>query len=98
MKEDPRSSETNFGLGTEEGRRRHLLPQALVVGLVAGLLGSAFRMALQFAERHRMVWQLDLSPPAALAVALLVGGFGGGIGLWLVRRWAPEAAGSGIPH
>ena len=33
-----------------------------------------------------------------LAVALGLGALGGGLGLWLVRRFAPETAGSGIPH
>ena len=87
-----------FGLKEEEVKRRHILPKALVIGLVAGLLSSGFREALQWSEVHRIEWIGRLSPITGLAVALLLGAVGGGIGVWLVRRFAPEAAGSGIPH
>lgn len=93
------SPATQFGLGNEDIKRRHILPKALVVGLVAGLLSSAFRVALQRVEVHRIAFQLQHTGWSALAVALAVGALGGGVGLWLVRRFAPEAAaGSGIPH
>jgi len=90
--------EAGFGLGTEEVKRRHILVKALAVGIVAGLLASAFRVVLQFAEHQRMAWQLGLSRPLALVFALGLGALGGGLGVWLVRRFSPEAAGSGIPH
>jgi CIC family chloride channel protein len=89
---------TTFGLGTEEVKRRHILPKALIVGAVAGLLASGFRFALQSAEHQRMAWQQELSRPASLAFALGIGALGGGLGVWLVRRFSPEASGSGIPH
>src|ERR1051325_9463147 len=50
--------DTGFGLSTSEVKRRHILPKALVVGVVAG----------------------------------------GAVSLWLVRRYAPDASGSGIPQ
>ena len=86
------------GLKTEEVKRRHILPKALVIGLVAGLIASAFREALQWSEVHRIALLHQFSPIAALAVSLSIGIVGGGFGLWLVRRLAPEASGSGIPH
>jgi chloride channel protein, CIC family len=86
------------GLKSEEVQRRHILPKALVIGLVAGLIASLFRVALQAAELHRIAWLHALPRWEALFVALALGGIGGGIGLWLVRRFAPETAGSGIPH
>jgi len=89
---------SGFGLGTEEVKRRHILPKALVVGLVAGLLASAFRIALQRSEIARIAWLERLPPVPGLAVALTLGALGGGIGVWLVRRLAPETSGSGIPH
>ncbi|HVS54305.1 MAG TPA: H(+)/Cl(-) exchange transporter ClcA [Opitutaceae bacterium] len=98
MNSDPRAADARFGLGTGEVKRRHILPKALLVGLTAGLVGSAFRVALQFVEQQRLAWQLHLSRPLALLVALLVGAIGGGVSVWLVRRFSPEAAGSGIPH
>jgi chloride channel protein, CIC family len=92
------SPTSSFGLGKADVKRRHILPKALVVGLVAGLLSSAFRVALQKVEVYRIAFQLQHSGWSALGVALLLGAIGGGFGLWLVRRFAPEAAGSGIPH
>ncbi len=91
-------AQPGFGLGTAEVKRRHILPKALLVGLVAGLLASAFRELLQWSELHRIACLQRLSPMSGLAFALGLGAVGGGIGLWLVRRFAPEAAGSGIPH
>src|SRR6185312_10389580 len=98
MNSDTRASDTSFGLGTQEVRRRHILLKALIVGAVAGLLASGFRLALQLAEQHRFAWLLGLSRPMALVMALSVGAVGGGLSVWLVRRFSPEAAGSGIPH
>jgi CIC family chloride channel protein len=88
---------TTAGLSSVEVRRRHILPKALVVGLVAGLLASAFRKALQFCELGRIRWIEDLPRWESLAVAVGLGAIGSGAGLWLVRRKAPETAGSGIP-
>jgi CIC family chloride channel protein len=85
------------GLQSVEVRRRHILPKALVVGLVAGLIASVFRMALQFCELGRIGWIERLPRWESLGVATALGALGGGSGLWLVRRFAPETAGSGIP-
>ncbi len=100
MRSDTRPADAGFGLGGGEVKRRHILPKALLVGLVAGALGSAFRVALAFAERQRLAWQLDPTLPkwATLPLALGLGALGGGISVWLVRRFSPEASGSGIPH
>src|SRR4051812_32827445 len=98
MHSDPRAAQSQFGLGTDEVKRRHILPKALLVGLVAGGLASAFRLSLQFGEHQRLAWQADLSKPLGLVVALVLGVVGGALGVWLVRRFAPEASGSGIPH
>jgi chloride channel protein, CIC family len=98
MSSHPQAHAPGFGLGKEDVKRRHILPKALVVGLVAGLLSSAFRVALQKVEVQRMAFQLQHTGWTALGVALLIGAVGGGLALWLVRRFAPEAAGSGIPH
>src|SRR5581483_2986547 len=86
------------GLGTEEVKRRHILFKATFVGLVTGLVASGFRILLQWSELHRIALLEKLPTWSGLAVALGLGAVGGGVGLWLVRRFAPEAAGSGIPH
>jgi len=78
-------------------KRRHILPKALVVGIVAGLIASFFRMALQWCELTRIGWIERLPSAEGLAASIAIGVIGGGTGLWLVRRFAPEAAGSGIP-
>jgi CIC family chloride channel protein len=85
------------GLKSVEVKRRHILLKALVVGLVAGLIASGFRMALQYCELSRIFWIQRLPRWGALAAALALGALGSGVGLWLVRRFAPETAGSGIP-
>jgi CIC family chloride channel protein len=96
--ETPPAAQPGFGLGTEEVKRRHILLKALLVGLSTGLIASAFRILLQWSEVHRIALLEKLSPWSGLAVALGLGAAGGGVGLWLVRRFAPEVAGSGIPH
>ena len=93
---DPQLSGT--GLNTEEVKRRHILPKALVVGLVAGVLASAFRIVLQWSELHRIALLQRHPGVAWLPVALGLGAIGGGVGVWLVGRFSPESAGSGIPH
>jgi CIC family chloride channel protein len=89
---------TGFGLGTEEVKRRHILPKALIVGLVAGLIASAFRVALQFLERGNLALLGGMAPAIRWVVGGGLGAIGGALSVWLVRRFAPEAAGSGIPH
>lgn len=85
------------GLQAAEVKRRHILPKALVVGIVAGLIASGFRMLLQFLELGRISWIQRLPLGWGLVAALGIGAVGSGFGLWLVRRFAPETAGSGIP-
>jgi CIC family chloride channel protein len=85
------------GLQSVEVKRRHILPKALVVGLVAGLIASGFRIALQSCELGRIAWIQRLPRWEGLIAAVGLGAAGSGLGLWLVRRFAPETAGSGIP-
>lgn len=83
-----------------EQRRRRLFPRAALVGAAAGLMAIVFREALAIAEAAReslVIWAHQwpafgwIIPPlvcAGLAVMSVV----------LVRTFAPEASGSGIPH
>jgi CIC family chloride channel protein len=93
-----KTDEAGGGLNEAEVKRRHILPKAIVVGIVAGLIASAFRLSLDQAERFRENLLTHFSKWPALAVAIGIGTTAGGLGLWLVRKFAPEAAGSGIPH
>jgi len=65
------------GLKSEEVMRRHILPKALVIGLVAGLISSAFREVLQWSEIHRIAWLHQLSSMERLLAAVCVGAAGG---------------------
>ncbi|WP_431223737.1 H(+)/Cl(-) exchange transporter ClcA [Serratia sp. L9] len=77
-----------------------ILIMAAVVGTLAGLLGVAFEKAVDWVQQLRLsslgfvandvflVW-----PLAFLFSALLAA-----VGYYLVRRFAPEASGSGIPE
>jgi chloride channel protein, CIC family len=73
---------------------------ALLVGAATGLVGAAFRLSLVHADRLRdtlIAWAHGhvvlgfLFVVLACTVATLVAA-------WLVRRFAPQASGSGIPH
>lgn len=84
----------------QESRGRHLARAALI-GVIAGLLAVAFKWALAGADGARVLVLKELhasgSPAACLvlpAVGLVVGCLIG----WMVRRYAPDASGSGIPH
>lgn len=77
-----------------------ILLVAAVVGTVAGLLGVAFEKAVNWVMTIRLsglgvlsdywilLWPLTFVFSAALAM----------VGYYLVRRYAPEAGGSGIPE
>ena len=86
--------------GTRFGSLLVLGILAPIAGAAAGLLGALFRLALAEADRWRAtliagaqqfgLWGLPL---VVLGCALAVG-----VAAWLVRRYAPYASGSGIPH
>ena len=86
-------------LRTHEQRRRQL-PRAIVLGLLSGLTAVAFTRVLAAADelRTRLIEYAYAYPGWGLAVPVLVGALGAAVAVWLVRRFAPEASGSGIPH
>jgi len=82
-------------------RRRRLAPRAALVGLLAGLIAAAFRFTLEACDAGRNALFLrahTLPQPWGFLLAVGVCGLAAGGSLWLVRRFAPETAGSGIPH
>ncbi len=84
------------------GRKEHFL-RAAIVGVLAGVLAVLFQFSLFYAEslRERVLGALHAAPHAAWwAWAVLpVAGLGvGSLVGWSTRRYAPDAAGSGIPH
>lgn len=81
-------------------RRRRQLPRAALVGLLAGLVGVAFRTTLDRADQFRD-WLISLAhahAPLGILIPILYGALGAGAGVWLVSALAPEAKGSGIPN
>jgi CIC family chloride channel protein len=73
---------------------------ACLVGALSGFVAAMFRLLLQHADgwRDALIAWAHASPVAGLL--LVVGGVAGAtsIAAWLVRRFAPHASGSGIPH
>src|ERR1700687_1147827 len=98
MNSDGRSAGSAFGLGTEEIKRRHILPKALVVGLVAGVLGAAFRAALLAAERARIQFLSHLPTWERVPLAIAIGAGGGALALGLVGGFSAGARGGGHPR
>ena len=90
-------------LETREGEGGSLLVLALlapVVGAGSGLVGAIFRLSLDRADdlRNGLVawahgWKFLGFLALTIACALATG-----MSAWLVRRFSPQASGSGIPH
>jgi CIC family chloride channel protein len=73
---------------------------ALIVGAVTGLVGAVFRLCLEWADRLRddlVTWAHGRSA-IGLVLVTATCAVATGIAAWLVRRFSPHAAGSGIPH
>ncbi len=80
--------------------RRKQLPRAILVGLLVGLVAVGFRLSLLYAQELRlllveMAWEHPLWAPL---LPIFLGAGGAAIAVQLVRSFAPEASGSGIPH
>ncbi|WP_336777470.1 H(+)/Cl(-) exchange transporter ClcA [Pantoea sp. USHLN256] len=77
-----------------------LLSLAALVGMLTGLVGVAFDKAVNYVVQMRLslLDGLSGSPILTFIGAFLLSAILGGIGYFLVRRYAPEAGGSGIPE
>jgi CIC family chloride channel protein len=73
---------------------------SILVGMAAGLIGAAFRFSLERADAFRAMVVAETSAYPILGPLLMMAGAAAAAGLaaWLVRRFSPDAAGSGIPH
>jgi len=73
---------------------------ALVAGALAGLVGAIFRLALAEADSVRNALIAWAHGRAALGFAFVLTGCGvaSAVAAGLVRRYSPQAHGSGIPH
>lgn len=81
-------------------QRRRLIPRAMLVGLLSGLVAVAFRWTLNGGEflREELLRAAHRVPALGWLVPVLFGAGGAALSVWLVRSVAPEASGSGIPH
>jgi CIC family chloride channel protein len=73
---------------------------SLLVGVAGGLLGAVFRLSLDQADRLRDAL-VSWAHGETLAGGLLIVApctVATGVAAWLVRRFSPQAEGSGIPH
>jgi CIC family chloride channel protein len=73
---------------------------SLLAGAASGLVGAAFRLSLEQADRLRNL-QVSRAQGEGVAGLLLVSAAcaaATAVAAWLVRRYAPYASGSGIPH
>lgn len=92
-------SEIQEDLNVREQRRR-MFPRAALVGLCAGLVASFFRIALAGADtfRNGLIEWSHQYPFWGWVFPMFFGMVGASLSVILVRRFAPEASGSGIPH
>ncbi len=95
---EARSELTEY-LDLHEERRR-LFPYAALVGLLAGTAAILFRGLLAAADAGRralVAWAHQVPVVGWVAPALFCAA-GAALAVFLVRRYAPETSGSGIPH
>jgi CIC family chloride channel protein len=86
-------------LGARQERRR-LFPRAALVGLCAGLVAVGFRYCLEGGDHLRaaLLAAAHQRGGVALLLPVFVAALAAGFAVYLVRRFAPETSGSGIPH
>lgn len=75
-----------------------LLFYALLIGLIVGLVGAFFRIALSYIENFRIMLYENAGNSGFISWLwpVLFAIFGISIALFLVRKFAPEASGSGV--
>src|SRR5690242_5984442 len=81
-------------------QRRWIFPRAALVGLCSGFLAILFRGALVGADslRNNLIARAQHYPEWGWVIPMTFGLVTAGMSVMLVRRYAPEASGSGIPH
>jgi CIC family chloride channel protein len=81
-------------------QRRWIFPRAALVGAAAGVMALLFRAALtgMDALRNRMIDWAHAFPAWGWIFPVMFTAIGTLVSIHLVRRYAPEASGSGISH
>ncbi len=81
-------------------QRRWIFPRATLAGACAGIVALLFRAALTGADvlrNHILTWSQG-QPAFGWIFPVLFTAFGAGLSVFITKKYAPEAAGSGIPH
>ena len=92
-------SEVQEYLSTSQQRRR-LFPRSALVGLCAGMIAVLFRALLVWADTLRnglVLWSQQMGG-WGWPLPMLFGAICAALSVFVVRQYAPEASGSGIPH
>ncbi len=81
-------------------QKRRLFPRAALVGLCAGVIAIAFRAILATGDsfRNTLILWAHHYPFFGFILPVCYSAGGASLSVFLVRRFAPEASGSGIPH
>jgi CIC family chloride channel protein len=81
-------------------QRRRLFPRAALVGVIAGAVAVVFRALLALGDslRNALIGWSHSLPWIGWIFPTLFGAAGAAVAVVLVRRYAPETSGSGIPH
>ena len=83
-------------LALNQQRRFYVL--AVLIGGLSGLSAVAFHQSIHWAEENWIYRMAELPGSLALIALILMPAVGGLIVGFLIKHWAPEAAGSGIPQ
>lgn len=77
-----------------------ILLMAALVGVITGLLGVAFDRGVDWIQQQRLATLAKVADYAILVwpLAFIMSALLAMMGYFLVRRFAPEAGGSGIPE
>lgn len=82
----------------EDTKNFRLLFYALLIGLIVGLVGGFFRITLSYIENFRLNLYANAGNSGFISwiYPILFAITGISIALFLVRKYAPEASGSGV--
>lgn len=94
--------EPNLLIDSAQGRGSPLTLALLsvIVGVISGLVGAAFRLGLQRADdlRNSIAQWAHGYGVAGFFLVLTGTALAAGVAAWMVARFSPESGGSGIPH
>jgi CIC family chloride channel protein len=92
--------ERSCGPAADESNLLALASLALLAGAGSGLIAAIFRLTLEHADHWRDMLIDRAHHQPLIGCALVVAGSAAAVALaaWLVRRFSPQASGSGIPQ